>query len=160
LSRTPHKNPTKSGIKTAAEPGRPWRQIAGPSLSPRGFALATLPLARELATRLDRKHANYFKSLREAKLQAEERALIKDHHPPVNVLGGHRFPDAPKISPQKTGSGIPPVGPSSPPLDPSPDPLELPAFLDRRREHDVVERGSGTAIEVGQLRARDEVRIG
>jgi hypothetical protein len=43
-----------TGLKTRTKRDRPWRQIAGPQLSPRSFALATLPLDSETAARVRR----------------------------------------------------------------------------------------------------------
>jgi hypothetical protein len=47
-------NPIKSGLKIGTKRGRPFRQIAGPELSPRSFHLATLPLGPETAARVRR----------------------------------------------------------------------------------------------------------
>jgi hypothetical protein len=58
----------------------------------RAVSLA-LTLDEQTAARLKRAHTAY----REARRQAEERAIIKRHHPPANIVGGYRFPAAPKI---------------------------------------------------------------
>jgi hypothetical protein len=52
--KRPLKSPIKPGLKTDTKRGRPVRQIAGPELSPRSFALATLPLDPEIAARVRR----------------------------------------------------------------------------------------------------------
>ena len=58
--------------------------------------------------------------------------LIKRHDPPVNILGGYRFPNAPvmdlgPIEPEpKADVRVP-----SPPLVPTDDPLSIPDFLRR-----------------------------
>jgi hypothetical protein len=64
---------------------------------------------------------------------AEERFLLKRHHPPVNILGGYRFPDPPQID---HGSSIPesPITRISPTSSAAgdltiPDDLPIPAFL-------------------------------
>jgi len=87
-----------TGFKTAPKTDRPVRLVAGPGLSPSALRLASLPPHPELAARLNRANAAFIELLRKKK------ALIKPHHPPVNVLGGYRFPNAPKIdlSPIKT----------------------------------------------------------
>jgi hypothetical protein len=46
---------------------------------------------------LERAHAGYFESRKKAKRAAARKALIKRKHPPVNVLGGYKFPGAPTI---------------------------------------------------------------
>jgi hypothetical protein len=92
-SRSAHFTDLKIGQKV----GRPFRIVAGPDLSPTSFRLAILPLDPELAARLDRAHASYFEAHAKAKRAAERRAVIKPRHPPVNALGGYRFPNAPRI---------------------------------------------------------------
>jgi hypothetical protein len=97
LSPNASRNPIKSGTKTRSKSGRGFVQIAGPELSPTAFRLATLPLDPELAARLERAHRPYVEHRRRAKRQAARKAQIKRHHPPVNLLGGYRFPDAPEL---------------------------------------------------------------
>ena len=97
LSPNVSRNPIKPGTKTRSKSGRGFVQIAGPELSPTAFRLATLPLDPELAARLERAHRDYFEYRRRAKRQAARKAQIKRHHPPVNLLGGYRFPDAPQL---------------------------------------------------------------
>jgi hypothetical protein len=97
LSPNASRNPIKSALKTRSKAGRGFVQTAGPELSPIAFGLATLPLDPELVARLERAHRNYFEHRRRAKRLAARKAQIKRHHPPVNLLGGYRFPDAPEI---------------------------------------------------------------
>jgi hypothetical protein len=66
---------------------------------------------------------------------AEERCPLKRHHPPVNILGGYRFPDPPQID---LGSSISesPITRRSPAPSAAgdltiPDDLSIPAFLRR-----------------------------
>jgi len=87
----------KPGLKTGTKDGRPFRIVAGPDLSPASFRLAALPLDPRVAARLDRANAGFLDWLRKSKQAAARRALIKRHHPPVNVLGGYRFPNAPAV---------------------------------------------------------------
>ena len=66
---------------------------------------------------------------RQAKQAAERKALIQQDTPPVNILGGYKFPNAPKIdlSPAlkaAPSSGSQPIG----------DGLEIPDFLKRTRD--------------------------
>ena len=97
LSPNASRNPIKPGTKTRSKTGRGFVQIAGPELSPTAFRLATLPLDPELDARLERAHRPYVEYRREAARQAEAKCQIKRHHAPVNLLGGHKFPNAPEL---------------------------------------------------------------
>jgi hypothetical protein len=88
-------SPIKPGLKTRTDRGRAWRQITGPALSATALRLATIPLEPELVARLERAHAGHVEDRRKAKRQAQLKALIKRCHPPINLLGGYAFPDAP-----------------------------------------------------------------
>jgi hypothetical protein len=58
--------------------------------------------------------------------KAEERCLIKRHHPLVNIVGGYKFPDAPKIDLD------PPIAKVQSPPSANltiPDDLSIPVFL-------------------------------
>jgi hypothetical protein len=97
-------NLTKSKAFLAQNGGGTWTQIAGPVLGEIGFRCATLPLDFELVAR----HARD----RKAAIAERDRRhpvpvpLIGPHDPPVNIVGGYRFPDAPAIdlSPITTAS--------------------------------------------------------
>jgi hypothetical protein len=86
-----------AGLKNSEKSGRAFRIVAGPELSPTSLRLATLPLDPELAARLERAHAGYVENRTKAKRRAARQALIKRHHPPVNLLGGYRFLGAPTL---------------------------------------------------------------
>src|SRR6516165_921120 len=86
-----------TGLKTGSKVGRPFRLVAGPALSSTSLRLAGLPLIPELAARLERINGNLADQLRKAKVAVARRAQLKRHHPPVNVLGGYHFLDAPVI---------------------------------------------------------------
>jgi hypothetical protein len=90
-SRSAH----STGLKIGTLGGRPFAQIAGPQLTPASLRLASLPFDSDLAARLERTHRPYFEALKRSKQAAARQALIKRHHPPVNVLGGYHFPNAP-----------------------------------------------------------------
>jgi hypothetical protein len=77
-----------TGVKSAQE-GDPWVQIAGPSIDPINLMI---PLEPAFAARLAR-----MRGLEKVRRAAEEKALLKRHHPPVNVVGGYCFPNAPEI---------------------------------------------------------------
>jgi hypothetical protein len=97
LGHNASRNPIKPGLKIGTKAGRAFRIVAGPELAGASFRLATIPLDPEIATRLDRKHADYFEQRRKAKRRAARLAQIKRRHPPVNILDGYRFPNAPEI---------------------------------------------------------------
>ena len=84
-----------TGLKTGQKSGRPFRIVAGPI--PAGINLR-VPLDPELAARLARAHTGHFENLKKAKRRAARVALIKRKQPPVNVLGGYKFPGAPEIN--------------------------------------------------------------
>jgi hypothetical protein len=94
--------PIKPGTKSRGWDGRPvvigdwrkggdgqqWRQVAGPSLSPRSFHLATLPI----------EPSTYAAYLRRANRAPENPStLFQRHSQPLNLIGGYRFPNAPDI---------------------------------------------------------------
>jgi hypothetical protein len=74
-----------------------------------------------------------------AKLAKE--CLIQPHHPPVNIVGGNRFPDAPAID-------LSPVKPASlksvAPVEITGDGLDVPEFL--RRTIAASDRGCDGVI--------------
>jgi hypothetical protein len=98
--------------------------VAGPELSPTSFRFATLPLDDATADRVSRVNRGYWK---EACRAAEERAVIKRHHPPVNILDGYKFPDAPAIDLWPPASP-----PASEPMPIVRDGLDIPEFVLRR----------------------------
>jgi hypothetical protein len=120
----PLKTSIKPGIKSGLKPSRGWRIVAGPELSPTRFRFATLPLDEATADRVSRVNHGYWKGACRA---AEERAVIKRHQPPVNILGGYKFPDAPAVD----------LCPLASPAASAPKPivgdgLDIPEFLLRR----------------------------
>ena len=119
------RNPLKTGLKTGSKTGRPWRKVAGPDVHPINLAI---PLDADLAARLRRKVEADFEPLRKAKRRADRTALIKRKHPPANMLGGFRFPDALEIDLDPPPVALHPIAPP-----PSDDPLTVPGFLERIR---------------------------
>jgi hypothetical protein len=73
------KTPDFIDSKQALEPDRPWRIIAGPELTASAFHCATVG------------------QWREANTHAQAPALIKRGDPPINIVGGYKFPNAPVI---------------------------------------------------------------
>jgi hypothetical protein len=82
-------NPDKIRLETAPQKRSTWRQIAGPALSARSFALAILPIDAATADRIAYTNAKAW----------GDAAIVGPKHPPINLLGGYRFPSAPRLDP-------------------------------------------------------------
>jgi hypothetical protein len=91
------KSPDFIGVKTALNPGRAWRQVAGPELDQAALR-ASLPMDHETAARVDRANRTFW---REANAKAEESALIRRHDSPINLTGGYPLPSAPQIDSER-----------------------------------------------------------
>jgi hypothetical protein len=81
------RNPIKQGVCEPVRPGPRYRIVAGPALSDRQLQLATVGAAAVLAQNR-RTNTRFW----------DDAALIKRNTPPVNIIGGYRFPRAKKIS--------------------------------------------------------------
>ena len=109
------------GIKTAGLTDRPWRMVAGAELSPLALHCATIPLDPALASRLTRQYKDYY----------QQASLIGPTDPPINILGGFKFPTAPVIDlnqPPYPAATIP----TSDPALRIPNDLAIPLFLKRK----------------------------
>jgi hypothetical protein len=73
----------------APKPDLAWRQMAGPKLS-RSQLQCALVGAQEVAAENHQKN-------RPGWPKHNAQALLQPHHPPVNILGGYKFPDAPDV---------------------------------------------------------------
>jgi hypothetical protein len=82
------KTPDFIGPKQPLSPARPWRIVAGPALGDAELRLVTV--AVDAAARLNRANRDRWS-------EAGKGALIQRHHTPVNIVGGYKFPNAPKI---------------------------------------------------------------
>jgi len=117
------KTPDFIGPKQPLSPARPWRVVAGPALGDAELRLVTV--AEDAAARLNRRNQVLWRN-------AGETAQIKPHHHPVNVVGGFKFADAPKIeiapmiSAEVRSQQAPP-----PVITTDSDPLTLPHSLAR-----------------------------
>ena len=115
-------NPIKIGVQSGAKSGRGWRVIAGPAdLHPLNLQID--PTDPKIAAS-NAANARFWRQARQA---AEREALFQRDTPPLNVIGGFKFPDAPEID----------WHPASSPRDRSAEPLigdglEIPPFLDRK----------------------------
>ena len=105
--------------KPPLKPDQAWRQIAGPNLSLSQLHCGLIG-AKEAVAEAHQKNRPYWR-----KHSAD--ALIQPHHPPVNILGGYKFPNAPdvKLSAEKRPA-------FSRTAFPTPDAnLDIPGFLKR-----------------------------
>jgi hypothetical protein len=110
------------GSKRAPKPDLAWRQIAGPKLT-RSQLHCALVAAEEAVAEDYQKNSPHW---RKHNAKAAE-LLIQPHHPPVNILGGYKFPDAPDV---KLRAEKKPIGSLSAIPKPDTD-LEIPGFLKR-----------------------------
>jgi hypothetical protein len=83
------KTPNFIGSKRPLKPDRAWRQIAGPKLSPTQLHCGLVG-AKEAVAEAHQKNRPYWR-------KHNAKALIQRHHPPVNNLGGYKFPNAPDV---------------------------------------------------------------
>jgi hypothetical protein len=118
--------PIKQGTSSPLKPAARYR-IWGPPLTDRQLQLATVGAAPVL-TQNRRVNARFW----------DEAALIKRDAPSANIIGGYRFPGAPRI--QLSAIPLEPelvaVAPSAVPIAPAEDqadPLDIPALLARAR---------------------------
>ena len=92
LGQISSRNPIKPGLKIGAKSGRGWRMLAGP----KGHAANYRVPLDAPASKANR---NFEEHCRKAKRRAARKALIKRKTPPVNLIGGYRFPNAPQLDP-------------------------------------------------------------
>jgi hypothetical protein len=126
---SPTKKPVNKGLEEAIANDRAWCIIAGPQLTKEQLRVATVPDGAN--GRWEGGEYQRIEVRNEARLRkhfAEQAAmcLIQPHHPPVNVVGGYRFPGAPAIDLRPTtlvASGAHGVV--------SRDGLDIPEFLRR-----------------------------
>jgi hypothetical protein len=109
----------KPGTFLPLKTDRAWRQVAGREQSDRQLRLATAD-----ANAVERSNRT---TNRQHWLAAGAAALIQRDTMPVNIVGGHKFPNAPQI--ELTAGD--PQSPQNPALAIA-DGDDLPAFLDRR----------------------------
>ena len=110
------KTPNSIGSKCAARQDRAWDQIAGPKLTASQLHCGLVGVVQAVAE-ADQKHRAGWR-------KHNAKALI---HPPVNILGGYRFPDAPEVilhEEKRPGPCLTPV--SKPDTN-----LDIPDFLKR-----------------------------
>ena len=107
------------GSKWPPKPDRPWRQIAGPKLSPSQLHCGLVG-AKEAIAEAHLKNSRYWR-------KNNAKALIQPHHPPINILGGYKFPNAPDVKlrgGKKSFSSLTAIA--------EPDAnLDIPVFLER-----------------------------
>ena len=110
------KTPNSIGSKRPLKPDRAWRQLAGAKLTPSQLHCG-LVSAKEAVVEADQKHRAGWR-------KHNAKALI---HPPVNIVGGYKFPNAPDVKLREEKKPD-----CSPTALPEPDAnLEIPDFLKR-----------------------------
>ena len=130
---SPSANPIKIGVHGSEKTDRLLRVIAG-ILSDTELRLASVSVDRVTAARIDRLNRGY--------ARADSTTLIKRHHPPVNIVGGYRFPDAPSVDVGSTDLNVSkPACPTMVPVgETEPRSVKhalLPAASDIRSDRDV-----------------------
>ena len=114
------KSAQSTGIKSAHNDDRSWRQIAGPELGADSFRYAAVGADVEPA----RRNARHWR-------EAGAGVLIGRTDPPINLLGGYKFPNAPVVE-----LTAPPAAARAAVPDSShtiPDDLSIPNFLKVKR---------------------------
>jgi hypothetical protein len=113
----------KSKPKTGLKSGRAWRIVTGPDVPEINLRI---PLDPETVARLKRTRVDYFET-------AGRNAIIKRDTPPVNVVGGYKFPSAPIIDLAiKTEAAAPVTSATI-----AGDGLDIPNFLKRTPEPEI-----------------------
>jgi hypothetical protein len=83
------KTPNFIGSKSALKSNRAWRQIAGPKLSRSQLQWALVGAQEVAAENHQKNRAGWPKH--------NAQALLQPHHPPINIVGGYKFPNAPDV---------------------------------------------------------------
>jgi hypothetical protein len=114
LRQTDFRSAHFTGLKSG------WFVVAGPGFGPSALHCATVGAEEAVATTNRLRHWR-------------ENCLIQPYHPPVNILGGYKFPNAPTIDlgPARHAATAPDgvYGDSNPYLNQIPDDLSIPTFL-------------------------------
>jgi hypothetical protein len=120
IAHNAHPNPLKMGVKSDGKSGRALRIVAGPEVP--DINLRILPVPAPKANRTWQK----------AERRATRKVLIQYVTPPVNIIGGYRFPGAPAIDLRQARAA-----PAAPAI-PTGDGLDIPAFLRRTLAAEAV----------------------
>ena len=83
------KTPISIGSKWAPRQDRAWDQIAGPKLTASQLYCGLVGAVQAVAE-ADQKNRPHWR-------RHNAKAPLQPHDPPVNILGGYRFPDAPDV---------------------------------------------------------------
>jgi hypothetical protein len=83
------KTPNSIGLKWAPRQDRAWHQVAGLELSASQLHCGLIGANKAVAEN-HQKNRPYWRKHKSG-------ALIQPHHPPVNILGGYKFPNAPDV---------------------------------------------------------------
>jgi hypothetical protein len=140
LARNAPKSAQSTGIKSADFDDRPWRIVAGPPLTPNQLHCATDPDGPDCQWKggdYERLEAKNRAALKKHFAELAKQCLIQPHHPPVNVLGGYRFPGVPTIDLSPLPIDDAPKRSDWRPCSPSvpvADDLGIPDFLKREQK--------------------------
>jgi hypothetical protein len=123
------KNPIKMGVKSGIAGDRAWRIIAG-ELTPGQLRAAVVPDGPNVrwagGSYLQTESRN--RALLRGRF-SNPVVLIQSGDPPVNVLGGYRFPDAPKIELPAPAAPGEAAAETTALIATIPDDLSIPSFL-------------------------------
>lgn len=123
LRQSDSKTPTISKPKTTIRTDRAWRVVAGPI--PPGINLA-IPLDSKTAEQTSRFNRRAIEAARAQWRPVEQQQIFQRDTPPLNVIGGYRFPGAPAVDLSPTGRSVTGAVATN-----SPDDLSIPDFLRR-----------------------------
>jgi hypothetical protein len=102
---SPAKKPVNKGLEMPNDDDRAWRSVAAPELTAdqlRGATVPDGPNGRWESGGYQRVETRNKMRLRKHFAEQAADCLIQPHHPPVNALGGYRFPEAPAIDVRPT----------------------------------------------------------
>ncbi len=122
----PDKSSTKSTVKTTIRSDRAWFKVAGPDAHPINYRI---PLNRKTAADNTRTHKAYWQQAAKHGV-----ALIQYGDPPINILGGYKFPGAKTVSRGPTAQLPAPAikARAAELIAQIPADLSIPSFLRRR----------------------------
>ena len=115
LGQISSRNPLKPGLKIGSKSGRGWRVVAGPEPGPANFLVPPEP---GLISESYKAFQKYRKKEKRRLARLARNVLFGHSAPPANIVGGHKFPNAPKVDLSQPLAG---------------DGLDIPAFLLRAR---------------------------
>jgi hypothetical protein len=110
-------DPIKQGVQSGARSGRASRYVVGSGVVEIDFRV---PLEAP-ASKANREFREYLK-------RESAKAIFQRDTPPLNIIGGYRFPEAPHVGLSQPATPAPPKASAGPPIDRG---LDIPTFLRR-----------------------------